>query len=175
MPPFRSSPVAYCDPQIDGLTQVNGVTLISLTLQPGTYFFFNGFTLTDGALQCPTCSTSAGVSIVVVGTGNTTLNIGPNAVLTSVFAAVNNPTYPTLNGILFYGPTESTATVGLVTQTLPPNDSVSGFAPMEGAFYFPNANLTFNAATTPAEAACCWSPPTMNAHGYVLARPESVR
>jgi hypothetical protein len=148
LPPYdaTANPVAYCDPNIDGSTQIAGITLISLTLQPGTYFFYNGFTLTDGALQCPTCSISAGVSIVVLGTSNTTLNIGPNAVLSSVFAAVNNLTYPTLNGILFYGPTESTATVGLVAQTLPPNDFVSGFIGMIGAFYFPNANLTFNAA-----------------------------
>lgn len=133
--PYETNPVAYCDPQIDGIA-VN-----SVTLAPGTYFFYNGITMTGGALQCNGCAPGAGINIVVLGNSNTTLAIGPNAVLTTINAGANS--FPALSGILFYGPSESTATISLVTTTIPLNDPVTAFSPMQGAIYFPQADLTF--------------------------------
>jgi Flp pilus assembly protein TadG len=106
---------------------------------PGTYIFYNSSIIANaGTIQCQFCNSASGVGISIVFLGTPTqpypLDIGPSAVVSTINAAASNPTFPALSGILFYGQGTSPVSISLLSPSP---------APMEGAVYFPNANLSF--------------------------------
>jgi Flp pilus assembly protein TadG len=128
---YETSGQAYCT----DLVPVAGQTLV---FRPGTYIFYNAsFTALAGTIECQYCDGSAGVSIVFLGTG--TLTIEPGATISTINAAASNSTFPALSGLLFYGRGTSPVNVSLLA---------SGAAPPAGAFYFPNASLTFTGSAS---------------------------
>jgi Flp pilus assembly protein TadG len=106
----------------------------------GTYIFYNAsLNVTAGSIQCQFCTVTGqaiGVNIVFLGTG--TLNTANAIVSGNMSAAYNNPTFPALGGILFYGQGTSPASISLASSP----------AAISGAIYFPNAALTFTMAST---------------------------
>lgn len=102
----------------------------SLTLSPGTYFFYNAaFKMTGGSL------TGSNVNIVLLGKSSLTINGGT---VTLTAAMVNN-SYPTLDGVLF-----SSDIGGNV------NFTGNGGSVLGGVLYFPNGDITWggNAASS---------------------------
>jgi Flp pilus assembly protein TadG len=124
---------AYCS---------DAVLAAGQTLQfsaPGTYIFYNASIIANaGTIQCQFCNSASGVGISIVFLGTPTqpypLDIGPSAVVSTINASASNGTFPALSGILFYGQSSSPVSISLLSNSP---------APMEGAVYFPNANLSF--------------------------------
>lgn len=148
IPPYNQStnPVAYC-----GFTLNNG-SKAAVTLQPGTYFFASSIDLEGGSVSCPTCTGSAGVTIVLThttGGTNAGLTINGNfdnssATITLQAPAQNTTTYngnqlSGLDGLLFYS--DPTGTQSPIT--INGNSNVV----VQGGLYFPQAPVTFNGNT----------------------------
>jgi hypothetical protein len=106
----------------------------TLWFRPGTYIFYNtSLVISGGTIQCQYCSGDgqSGLTLVFLGTG--TLSIGPAASFGGDFnAPTNNPAFPALSGLLFYGRGSSPASLAFAASSVPP----------DGAIYFPNATLT---------------------------------
>ncbi len=138
LPPFGTNGgMAYCN----RLGTQSGDTL---NLSPGTYIFYNADVSFDGGLvQCTLCSASAGVSIVLIGTGNSVgkLSISANTVIN--LTAGTNPDFPILNGVLFYR--AEGGTPGISSDV-----SITGgdTSSMAGGFYFPGAKGNYSGNAT---------------------------
>ena len=122
------TPTAY---ETAGQANCSDITLAAgQTLQfsaPGTYIFYNAsLAALAGTLQCFFChaaSPVAGINIVFIGTSPATtgtLTIGPIAVVSTINAAANNPTFPGLSGILFYGQGSSPVSISLLSPSPAP-------------------------------------------------------
>lgn len=132
--PYETSRAAYCS-----LSMTSGTG--SVTLTPGTYFFAGsgGVTVHGGTLTCPTCTGTAGVTIVMTGlngNGNAGgLDLNGNGTI-NLQAPVTNATNSAFNGLLFYQDYRGS----------PGNDSINGTTNdiFNGGMYFPAAVVTIN-------------------------------
>jgi Flp pilus assembly protein TadG len=129
-------------PAFNYCSDVDVATGQTVTFQaPGTYIFYNSsLNVNGGNIQCQNCTPPpgpGGISIVFVGTG--TLNLLNAIVTTNMAAASNNPTYPTLSGVLFYGNGLASPSILLASS---PSSSI------DGGVYFPNATLTYTSVNT---------------------------
>lgn len=123
LPPYEANGnVAYGNIKISGGGVVN--------LSPGTYFM-RSLSMTGGIIQCPTCTASTGVNIVILANAGG-LSIGGNATV-QLNAAWSNSTFPSLNSILFYDRETTSVTVSGTS------NSYYG-----GVMYFPNAAVSWN-------------------------------
>jgi Putative Flp pilus-assembly TadE/G-like len=134
---------AYC-----AVNTGNGGTL---TLTPGTYFFWNGtLNWNGGTINCPSCVVGgAGVTLIVTGTagGNWGFTANSSQMTITLNAPLTNSYNSAFDGVLLYvvGKVCSTAASG-------PNNctnnkvSINGSASttLNGAIYTPGSQLTYS-------------------------------
>jgi hypothetical protein len=131
----RNNREVYC-----GDVRVNGGE--TLTLEPGTYYIWNGSFLVmgGGIVECPTCVNGQGVVIVLTGEPHLVggIAIAGNAAVS--LRAARDALDPDYNGILFYR--DARATTGSMNN---PAVDVAGTAGIDlaGGMYFPSTHVRF--------------------------------
>lgn len=120
-----------------------------LNLSPGIYYFYNaGIRMNGGTLQCTSCVSGAGVTVVF--TGSTANNIGTltmNAQSVINLTASPSQRDPDYNGVLFYQ--DIRATPGNTTRVNGGNTSI-----LNGGLYFPSADVIYNGNMTVSASSC---------------------
>jgi hypothetical protein len=116
----------------------------TMTLAPGTYFFYNATITVNGGA---TLTASGPVNIVMLGSGSRlTVNGGsggnPGGTV-NLTANLQNADFPALNGVLFYD--QGTAAVNIN------GSSTSQFG---GSLYMPNADITWSGNQQSSLTAC---------------------
>jgi hypothetical protein len=139
-----STTQAFCQGQDLKLTNGNTVNL-----SPGTYFFYNSnITLLGGTLQCPTCTATNGVTIIMTGSNsgaNTgTINISGNATVT-LNAPVTNSWNSAFNGILIYRDSRAPATGNGGSAAVSINGGPSTI--LTGGLAFPSSDVSYRGNT----------------------------
>jgi Flp pilus assembly protein TadG len=125
---------------IQGSVRITGNQ--SLTLLPGTYYIWNGdFSVQSGTVNCPTCTGTAGVTIVLTGDPGTIGDFDVNAVATVNLRAPAAPADTDFRGVLFYRDARATRNS---TSNPPARLNGSGTVSLSGGLYFPNAHARIN-------------------------------
>jgi hypothetical protein len=116
----------------------------TVTFQPGTYFFYNAnINITGGTVTCPTCTSTTGVTLVLLG--DSSLSISGGTV--NLSAPATNATYPDLSGVLIddQAPTKSNNNVTV---------NGGGTVQLTGAMYFPNVAVSWGGTTSNTNTTC---------------------
>jgi hypothetical protein len=115
----------------------------TVTFAPGTYFFYNATIKINGGTVTCTCTTTAGVTLVLLG--NSSISITGGTV--SLSAPATNATYPALSGVLIddQAPNKSSLAVTI---------GGSGTISLGGAMYFPNVDVTWIGTTASTNTTC---------------------
>jgi hypothetical protein len=111
---------------------------------PGTYIFYNAaINITGGYVSCTTCTSTAGVTLVLLGTNNAGLSISGGAIVT-LNAPATNAFSSDLNGVLIDDQVNNTGGNNS-------NNAVNingGTLSLGGAMYFPHVDVSWGGQTT---------------------------
>jgi Flp pilus assembly protein TadG len=113
-----------------------------LSLQPGTYYIYNGnFDVQSGTVNCPTCTGTSGVTIVLGGSPSSIGGITINANAVVNLRAPANPADSAFRGVLFY---RSAAATSNSTSNPPVKINGGGTLSLAGGMYFPRTHVRVN-------------------------------
>jgi hypothetical protein len=113
---------------------------------PGTYIFYNAaINITGGYVSCTTCTSTAGVTLVLLGTQNAGLSISGSAIVI-LNAPATNAFSSDLNGVLI-DDQASNASSNAVSIN-------GGTVALGGAMYFPNVDVTWVGNVQNTNTAC---------------------
>lgn len=140
--------------------QLNQYTTINFL--PGTYFFYNASLLfSAGTIECTTCTSTNGVTIIFLGDGDTDigqLTISSSATVTLNAQTANDwcransdncTTDTALDGLLFFMSTTADSNSGGVSIT------GNGNTALLGGMYFPTAYASYSGSVIPSGGTNC--------------------
>lgn len=128
--PYESTGKAYCaDVKVTGNT--------TLTLTPGTYYFWNAsLSAQNAAITCNGCTGGQGVTLVFTGNPATVGSVQINGNVQVTLAAPRSAADPDWNGVLMFRDPRAVAG-GSATLNGTESSTISG------AMYLPNTDVTF--------------------------------
>jgi Putative Flp pilus-assembly TadE/G-like len=112
----------------------------TLNLAAGTYFFYNAAIDFSGTVKCPTCTSTDGVTLVLLG--NSSLSISGGADVNLSAPAINT-TSSHLNGVLIDDQATGNVTV-----------NGNGNVKLGGAMYFPHADVSWGGTAASGFTTC---------------------
>jgi hypothetical protein len=125
----------------------------TLTLAPGTYFFWNlNFQVSGGVVQCPTCTGDQGVTLIFLGNSGNTGDISITGGTVTLKAPKVNYYNAAFDGILFYRPlaTGTGGGIGSTDVTLTGSSTIS----LSGGMYFPKSSVSMTGDMTAGGSTC---------------------